>query len=260
MDIITSLKNEKVKLCFSLQNRPRGRRKERKIALEGTRLIRDALERGHAPLFVLYEPETVDAALLDQIGKGGFDHAPVNKEVMDYISDTETPQGIVAVFPMPMPSMPRRVTSALILDNVREPGNVGGILRSAAAAGVEAVILSPGCADPYNPKALRAGMGAHFRVPVVEAGWPEISGFIESAGLSVYLAAADGALDYDRTDWQTPWALVIGSEAHGVTEEAENLGGQRVNIPMAAQTESLNAGVAAAVILFEAARQRRAPR
>jgi len=257
MDIITSLKNEKVKLCYSLQNRPRGRRKERKIALEGTRLIRDALERGHEPLFVLYEAKSIDMNLLVILQEGGYDLSPVNAEVMQHISATETPPGAVAVFPMPTPPIPRKVTSALILDNVREPGNVGAMLRSAAAAGVEAVVLSPGCADPYNPKALRAGMGAHFRVPVLEASWEDIAAFIETARLQVYLAAADGALDYAQVDWRAGYALVIGSEAHGISAEAEALNGQRTRIPMAASTESLNASVAASVLLFEAARQRR---
>jgi TrmH family RNA methyltransferase len=99
-------------------------------------------------------------------------------------------------------------------------------------------------------------MGAHFRIPVVEADWEAIRAYCEP--LTLYLAAADGDLDYDAVDWTARWALVIGSEAHGVGAEAQAFGGRRLRIPMSAATESLNASVAAAVILFEAQRQERA--
>jgi RNA methyltransferase, TrmH family len=257
MDIITSLQNPRVKLVNGLQTRARTRRKERKIALEGTRLIRDAVERGHQPDFIFYDPKTVDYMLLAMLQDNHFDLAPVTPEVMQHISDTQQPQGIVGVFPLPVPPLPKTPSHLLILDNVRDPGNVGTILRAAAAAGIEAVMLSPGCADPYNPKALRSGMGAHFRVPVVEADWESIGGYCEKEGLSVYLAAADGEKRYDEVDWTAKTALVIGSEAHGIGEEAAQIGVGRIRIPMAAETESLNAGMAAAVILFEAQRQNR---
>jgi RNA methyltransferase, TrmH family len=257
MDIITSTQNPRVKLVNGLQTRPRTRRKERKIVLEGTRLLRDAVERGHRPEFIFYEPQTVDHYLLAELQERRFELAPVNTEVMEYMSDTQQPQGILGVFPLPLPRLPEKPNRVMVLDNVRDPGNVGGALRTAAAAGVQVAVLSPGCADPYNPKALRSGMGAHFRIPVVEATWEQIAEYTQR--LRVYLAAADGRQTHDEVDWTQPWALVIGSEAHGVSEEAQQLeDSQRVSIPMAAQSESLNAMVAAAVILFEAQRQERA--
>lgn len=256
MDIITSTQNPRVKLVNGLQTRPRTRRKERKIVLEGTRLLRDAVERGHRPEFIFYEPQTVDHFLLADLQEREFELLPVNTEVMQFMSDTEQPQGIIGVFPLPVPYMLAKPRRVLVLDNVRDPGNVGGVLRTAAAAGVQVAVLSPGCADPYNPKALRSGMGAHFRIPVIEGTWEQIAEYCQP--LNIYLAAADGAQTQDAVDWTQPWALVIGSEAHGVSEEATQLeGAQRVSIPMAAQTESLNAMVAAAVILFEAQRQER---
>ncbi|HLU08834.1 MAG TPA: RNA methyltransferase, partial [Oceanobacillus sp.] len=143
-----------------------------------------------------------------------------------------------------------------ILDNLRDPGNMGTILRTAAAAGVEVVLLSPGSVDAYNPKVLRGGMGAHFRIPVLEASWTRIAVYCRD--LTVYLADMQGDVTYDAADWQQAWALIIGSEAHGESEEASALARQRVYIPMVSETESLNAAVAAGIILFEAARQRRA--
>lgn len=252
MDMITSLQNSRVKLINGLQTRPRTRRKERKMVLEGIRLLRDAIERGSKPEFVFYDPKTVDYEFLADLQERNFEVIPVTPEVMQYVSDTQTPQGLIGVFPIPTPYLPRQPRSVLILDNVREPGNVGGLLRTAAAAGTELVILSPGCADPYNNKVLRSGMGAHFRIPVVEATWEEIVGYCEP--LQVYLAAGDGEVSYDQVNWRERWALVIGSEAHGISSA---ISGTRIRIPMAAATESLNAMVAAAVILFEAQRQLR---
>ncbi len=254
-DIISSLQNDRVKLAYGLQQRARTRRKERKIALEGTRLVRDALERGQKPHFALYQPENLDAELLATLEAKNIHRLAVSDEVIQHISDTQTPQGIVAVFDLPTPPLPRRPARVLILDRVRDPGNAGTILRTAAAAGVSVVIFGPGSVDPYNPKCLRSGMGAHFRIPVAEADWERIGGYCEP--LHVYVTAGDGESAYDAVDWTDGWAIVIGAEADGVGEEAESLATTRIRIPMAAATESLNAAVAAGVILFEAARQGR---
>lgn len=257
MELITSIQNERVKLARSLQEKARARRKHMRIAVEGTRLVRDAWGRGGRPDFVLYDPDTADAALVKQMTKARVNMLPVNAEVMAHVSDTEQPQGIVAVFPLPVPPMHKTPRRVLICDAINDPGNLGGLLRSAAAAGVEMAVLSPDCADPYNPKALRAGMGAHFRLPVVEATWTEIGAYCED--LAVFAADAEGAQDYDKVDWTQRWALIVGNEAHGLSEKALALAKTQIRIPMAAQTESLNAMVAASIILFEAARQVRKP-
>jgi len=253
MEPITSLQNDKVKLARNLQQKARTRRKERKIVLEGTRLVGDALDRNLQPHYVLYDPQYADAALITRLQKTKTELLPATSQVIDHTSDTQHPQGIIGVFPLPMPPMPRKAKRVLILDTLRDPGNMGTLLRTSAAAGVDVVILSPGCTDPYNPKVLRSGMGAHFRVPIVEATWDEITAYCER--LDTYLADGSGDTTYNQVDWTRHWALVIGSEAHGISEAATNLDATEIHIPMAAGTESLNAGVAAGVILFEAARQ-----
>lgn len=255
MDVITSLQNDRVKLTYNLQTRPRARRKERKIALEGVRLIRDAILSKQRPLFVFYQAGHADYDFVAWLQERKIEAVAVNAEVMRHISDAQNPQGIVGVFPLPVPPLPRKPTAVLILDSIRDPGNLGTMLRTAGAAGVDCVLLAADCADPYNPKALRSGMGAHFRVPVVESGWQEISAYCEP--LTVYLAAGDGDVQYDQVDWTDGWALIIGSEAHGASDNAKNAAAHHIVIPMAAGTESLNAAVAAGVVLFEAARQRR---
>jgi TrmH family RNA methyltransferase len=253
-DVITSLQNDKVKLAHQLQTQPKMRRKEGKIVLEGARLIRDAYERGGTrPDFVFYQPDAADAALVDLLERHRVHIQPVSAEVLRHISATEGPQGIVAVFPTPQSPLPEVLGRVLILDDIRDPGNLGTILRTAAAAGVDAALLSPGCVDAYNPKALRAGMGAHFRLAVSELPWTGIAATCE--GLNIYLADMEGDVTYDQADWSSPWALIVGSEAHGASPEAMLLSRKRVFIPMSADAESLNAAVAAGILLFEAHRQ-----
>ncbi len=255
MDIITSTQNNRVKLANALLSRARTRRKEGKVVLEGARLIQDAWQNGSRPDFVLYTPGA-DNGLIDLLERRRIDALPVDDKVMQHVTDTQSPQGIVGVFPMPQPELPTDAQSILIADAISDPGNLGTIIRTAAGAGVDAVILAPNCVDAYNPKVLRSGMGAHFRVPVLEMTWAQIREQV--AVDEIYLADGEGDMPYDADVWASgSWALIVGSEAHGASDEALATATQRVFIPMAHATESLNAAVAAAVILFEAARQRR---
>lgn len=261
--MITSFQNERVKLAHALQNQVKTRRKENRIALEGLRLLRDALINGFQPDFILYDGEQYDPAslLTDDMPPDIAAHVMMNAfpalpEIMQHLSDTETPQGVIGVFATPQVALPQPLDRLLILDAIRDPGNLGTILRTAAGAGVGGVLMSPGCADAWNPKALRAGMGAHFRIAALEASWTRIAVLCQD--VTVLLADMVGERAYDAVDWRSPWALIIGSEAHGASPEAEALARLRTYIPMADATESLNAAAAAAVFLFEAARQRRA--
>jgi RNA methyltransferase, TrmH family len=247
--MITSPHNPRVKLVRALQDRARTRRKEGKIVLEGARLIQDALAQGHAAEFLFYTPDS--EALLPP----GTPHSEaVSPEIMRYMSDTQQPQGLLGVFPLPALALPQPAQHVLILDGIRDPGNLGTILRAAAASGAQAMLLSPDCVDAYNPKVLRAGMGAHFRIALATLDWPDMAAYF--APLHVYLADSTGELRYDQVDWREDWALIVGSEAHGAGSQATQLAQTRITIPMHASTESINAAMAASVILFEAQRQR----
>lgn len=253
-DVISGLQNPRVRQALNLQKNARARRAERKMVLEGVRLIRDALERGNVPEFVLYDLQTADYDLVARLQATPTALLPASAEVIKHISETQQPQGMVAVFPLPLPPVPKQPAQILILDALREPGNMGTILRTAAASGVQVVLLASECVDPYNPKVLRSGMGAHFRLPVIEATWSEIISFCD--GVAFYIADGSGDVPYTSVNWRKRWALIIGNEARGIGERAKQLQAQRVAIPMSAQTESLNAAVATGVILFEAQRQR----
>jgi TrmH family RNA methyltransferase len=245
--MITSPQNPRVKLVRLLQSQAKARRKEAKLVLEGRRLIDDALNLGQVPDFVCY---TDDELLPDYLTNA----EAVSPEIMRHVSDTQQPQGLIAVFPLPDLPLPESPAHILVLDSIRDPGNLGTIIRAAAASGAEAVLLAEGNVDPYNPKVLRGAMGAHYRLPVQRMNWATLRDYC--SGLQVYLAAGDGDLAYDQADWQVPWALIIGSEAHGTGSEAQAWAHQRISIPMALGSESINAAMAASVILFEARRQR----
>jgi TrmH family RNA methyltransferase len=254
--MISSTSNSKVKYVRRLQQDRRFREREQAFVVEGTRWLDEVSGTGRTPQLVFYTESWIsdpqNAALLaDSPGEP----LEVSEEVMAAMSDVVTPPGILLVMPMEPSPLPQHPDLLLILDAVRTPGNLGTMLRTAAAAGVDGVLLGPGTVDLYNPKVIRGAMGAHLRLPVHSMEWAQISEV--SSGLAVYLASIDGTLPYTDANWRQPSALIIGSEASGPGAEAGALATHRVYIPMHARTESLNAAIAAAVVLFEAARQRR---
>ena len=254
--MITSTSNSKVKYVRRLQADRRFRERERAFVVEGTRWLSELIPLAYPPQLILYTNAWHDkrehASILQQLDGPA---QAVSDEVMATMSDTETPPGVLAVLAMKPHSLPPDPTLLLVLDRVRTPGNLGTMLRTAAAAGADGVLLGPGCVDAYNPKVLRGSMGAHLRLPIHHLSWDEIR--MKTDGLAVWVAAADGDLPYTGVNWRRPSALIIGSEATGAGKRAEATAGGRVYIPMYAETESLNAAMAAGVILFEAARQRR---
>jgi TrmH family RNA methyltransferase len=255
--MISSLANEKIKLVRALQSRRKAREKAGRFVIEGARLAEEAVRAKAGADFVFYV-DRLDArgrAALNGLRQLGAAAEEVSAEVMAACSDTEAPSGLLAVIPDPSPSVPSPLTFALVVDRMADPGNLGTILRTAAAAGVEAVFLSPGTVDAYNPKVVRGAMGAHFRVPISHVAWPEIEAAL--AGLTVHLAAAEGGVRYDAVDLASPVALIVGGEAEGASAEAERLPHRRVTIPMPGGSESLNAAVAAGVLMFEVVRARR---
>jgi TrmH family RNA methyltransferase len=178
----------------------------------------------------------------------------VSRTVFRSASDTESPQGLMAVFPRLQLTLPAEPDFILVLDSIRDPGNLGTIIRTALAAGVDGVILSPGTVDPFAPKVLRAGMGAHFQLPIIELSWVDIDHLIR--GLNCHLADIEGGQSLWEVDLTSPLAIILGGEAAGPGENARKLAHQIINIPMSGKTESLNAAAAGAVLLFEVLRQR----
>jgi TrmH family RNA methyltransferase len=267
--MITSSQNSKIQLVRGLVARRKDREAEGAYVVEGVRLVEEAFQSGLTPRLVLYTNQLSERgkALLNGFSQRGAEVEEISLQLMESIAGTEAPQGILAVLPLTTDFEHgfhglEPVDFIVVLDGIRDPGNLGTILRSAAAAGAQAVILTPGTTDPFAPKVVRSGMGAHFRLAILQMTWTEIhERFLqpgENNRLAVYLAeAGDGPAPWEL-DLRQPTALVIGGEADGAGPEARTLVDGLITIPMPGKFESLNAAAAASILIFEVVRQRTA--
>ena len=255
--MITSSHNPKIAQVRSLLSRRQAREEAQLFVLEGARLAEEALAAGHQPQLVFFSSEITGRGrgVLEGFIQSGAEIEEVSPDLLDSLSATETSQGLLAVFPYLDLPLPQTTDFVLIADQVRDPGNLGTLLRSAAAAGVQAVLLAHGTTDPYSPKVMRAGMGAHFHLPVRSLGWAEIIQICHPR-LKLYLAEAGAGTPCWQLDLSQPVGLVVGGEAEGASAEARQAVDGLVTIPMPGKSESLNAAIAASILLFEIVRQR----
>ncbi len=255
--MIASSQNSKIKLARALAGRSKERREAGAFLAEGVRLVEEAHTAGWPFRFALYSDDLSERGmgLVQKLREQSIDVEQADARLLQSLSDTETSQGILAVLEDHELPTVDPLDFILIPDSVRDPGNLGTLLRTADAAGVQAVLLPPETADPFSPKVLRAGMGAHFRLPVRSMSWPAIRAFLSATHIKVYLADMHGASCWDA-DFKSPLALIIGGEAAGATEPARQLAEWLVSIPMLGKAESLNAAVAGSVLMFEVLRQR----
>jgi len=254
--MITSSQNAKIKWVRELQSSSRARRQSGVCVVEGVRLAEEALASGWQAELVLVSEELTPRGNLvvdNFLGQGAVVER-VSQGVMRAASDTETPQGILVVLKQKEFAIKPDLDFVFIPDGIRDPGNLGSMLRTAAAAGVQAVFLPPGSVDPFSPKVLRAGMGAHFRLPVANLDWGEMR--TRLGKMPLYLAVVDAGLPYTQADLRAPAAVLVGGEAEGAGDEARALPHTPIHIPMPGGGESLNAAAAAAILLFEVVRQR----
>jgi TrmH family RNA methyltransferase len=236
------------------------RQAERVFVLEGEKLLAEAVNGGVSVESVYLAP---GAAVPEPLLAGAARVFDLSPGVMERVADTVTPQPVLAVVPyldVPLSDL-TDCTFLVVCVDLRDPGNAGTVLRSAEAAGAEGVVFCVGAVDVYNPKTVRASAGSLFHVPVVAGGEPvSVVRALGQQGLRTLGAVARGGADYAATDLTAPLALVVGNEAHGLPDQVVAALDGCVTVPMAGRTESLNAGMATAVVCFEAARQRRSGR
>jgi TrmH family RNA methyltransferase len=256
--MINSPHNPRLKLVRALAGRPKERREAGLFLAEGVRLVEDAWAAQWPFQFILYSAETSQRGkkLIEQMCASGLDAEEVTPGILRSASETESSQGLLAVLKLPQMGYEQLgvLNFVLIPDQIRDPGNLGTLIRSAAAAGAQAVLIPPETTDAFAPKVLRAGMGAHFRIPICSLNWDDIRAKL--SGLSIFMAGADGQTSCWQADFRQPLALIVGGEADGASQSAKNLANIVVNIPMPGKIESLNAGAAGAVLMFEVVRQR----
>ncbi len=246
MTPLTSKDNPKVKRWIRLAGDARYRRTEKRALIEGPHLLTAALQHGLRPLVVLVtEPMGPEVSAL--VAKSGITPVILGKGVFRAVVDADTPQGVAAEIAIP-PA--RNATgNTVFLEGVQDPANVGAIMRSAAAFGIGRVVLDRACADPWSPRAVRAGAGGHFALAIAETSdlGADIEAFKGTVACTVPrggVALADAPLDRGA-------AWIFGAEGSGLSEETIRRADLRVTIPMVADAESLNVAAAAAICLYE---------
>lgn len=269
--MITSENNTKLKEMIKLQKNARHRKKEGLFVAEGIKLVKEAAKYGKLRQVLIRESLWIDrwqekpeSEIAEEFSgenrRIGVDVVP--DDLFDLAADTVTPQGILGMVDMPSYSQEEILNSPaglyLLLDDLRDPGNLGTMIRTSEAAGVAGVIMGKGTVDLFNPKVVRATMGAIFRVPFLYVeSLPEMIRQMKQKNISVYGTILEESRVYDDPDYTKPSGIVVGNEANGISKEVrESLSG-RIHIPMEGSVESLNAAVAAAIVLYEASRQRR---
>lgn len=266
--MITSVSNKKVKELVELSARSKARAEADVFLAEGRKLFMEAPAERIAEVYVeeaCYRG--ADGAMREKLDALSVEL--VSSEVFRKISDTKTPQGILSVVRQSHYQLHTLLKETggetplfLVLERIQDPGNLGTMLRTAEGAGVTGVIVTRDTADLYSPKTIRSTMGSVYRVPFVVA--EDLAGALTAlaeAGVHVYAACpAEGADVYDVPDYRGPCAFVVGNEGNGLREETVKCAQSCVTIPMAGQVESLNAAMAAGILLYEAARQRRGMR
>ncbi|MBQ7850974.1 MAG: RNA methyltransferase [Clostridia bacterium] len=248
MEHITSLKNPKVQTWKSLKDR-KGRRETGCFLIEGRKMVEEALQSGFEVTALLLSEDFTPGFALPE----GLAAYVMPEHVFASVCDTKTPQGIAAV--VRMQDSLAAGQRLVALDGVQDPGNVGTILRTADAAGFDGVILSEQCADVFSPKVLRATMGSIFRMGVRVTGkLPDQLAGLREEGFSILSSQLDGTPFYERAPVGERFVLVIGSEGNGVTDEVKAEATHRVKLPMRGGAESLNAAVAAGIMMYELTR------
>ena len=257
--MITSTANAQVKNLAQLIKKSKARTEQGVYLVEGIKMFQEAPKNEIVKAYIseeLYEKGTLQEALK------GISYEILIKEVFDHVADTKTPQGILCVMKQKNYSLDQLTAGncplLLVLENIQDPGNLGTMMRTAEGAGVSGVLLSRGCVDIYNPKTIRSTMGSIYRVPFLYTD--DLLGDLDKLhekGITTFAAHLKGRGFYDEESYKIPTAFLIGNEGNGLSDEISEKAKQYIKIPMEGQLESLNAAVAAAILMYEASRQRR---
>ena len=260
MTEIQSVQNPTVRRLKGLKDK-KAREEANEMLVEGEKLMLEAAEMGLEPSDVLIEDGAADrfAALAERMAGFGARVYAVPRRVLETVCDTKTPQGACAAFSLPRPFDVQHAPERLVaLDGVQDPGNVGTIWRTADAAGLNGILMSRLCADPFSPKVQRAAMGSGFRVPVsVCDDLPGMLRALREQGWTVIASSLHGEPFYEAMPQAEKFVLVIGNEARGVSDEVMALADVRLKLPMRGGAESLNAAVAAGIMMYELMREHR---
>jgi len=257
--MITSNSNAQVKRLLQLQKKSKARNEEQVFLVEGLRMF---LEVPAERVQKVYISETLHNKKKQDLDLEKFSVEILSDSVFGYVSDTKTPQGILCIVEQQKYDIEELLNIKnphfMVLDNLQDPGNLGTIVRTAEGAGVDAVFLSKESVDIYNPKTIRSTMGSIYRIPVVYVeDLLELLNTFRQKGIKSYAAHLEGKKSYDQEDYRDGTAILIGNEGNGLRDEIADSADIWIRIPMQGKVESLNAAIAASVLMFEVYRQRR---
>ncbi len=257
--MITSTSNAQIKKLLQLQRKSKVRDEEQIFLAEGLRMF---LEVPKDRVQKVYISETLYDKKKQELNLDRFSVEILSDTVFQHVSDTKTPQGILCVVQQKKYEIEELLKLEnphfIVLDNLQDPGNLGTIVRTAEGAGVNAVFLSKESVDIYNPKTIRSTMGSIYRMPVVYVDdLLELLDTFKKKGIKSYAAHLEGEKDYDKENYQSGTAILVGNEGNGLRDEVADHADVWVKIPMQGQVESLNAAIAASILMFEVYRQRR---
>ena len=254
MELITASKNERIKRVKQLISSAKARRESGLFVAEGKRICEEA------PSELLKEVYISEHYSFPTEKSGPVPVFRVKEEVFSSMTDTRTPQGVLMVLSCPAHRKEgffKETGLYLFLETIQDPGNLGTIIRTAEAAGADGIVMNRECADLFSPKTIRSTMGSIFRLPfLLTEDFPSILSEAKEAGIRLFAGDLDAKRDYTEETYRAGTGFLIGNEGNGLSEETKTFADQRIRIPMGGEVDSLNAAVAAAVLLFEAKRQR----
>lgn len=261
--VISSLSNAQMKNLILLQKKAKARTEQGVYVIEGLKMFEEAKEAGNI-LVKTYVSESFYDTKIQECSDyfAGVEYEIVTDFVFNEVSETKTPQGVMAIVTItsyPLEAMLESPNACLLLlEDVRDPGNLGTILRTAEGAGVTGIIMNRSCVDLYNPKVIRSTMGSIFRVPFYQAeDFHAVLLKLKNLNIHIFAAHLSGKAYDSEGGFQRRCAILIGNEANGLSEEVSKMADTLIKIPMAGKVESLNVAVAAAILMYEVARQRK---
>ncbi len=261
--MIESTKNAQIKTLSALIKKSKVRDEEGLYVVEGPRMFEEAPEAEIKKIYLsadFAEHFGNDPSITEKLEK--VEYEVLSDSVYEYVSDTKTPQGIMCIMKQKEYLLEQVMSGEdpflLLVEDLQDPGNLGTMIRAGEGAGITGVIMTSNTVDIYNPKTIRSTMGSVFRLPFCYvADMSEALEIADNKGIVTYAAHLKGENPYDREDYSGGCAIIIGNEGKGIRPETAKRAGKLVKIPMKGQVESLNAAVAATVLMYEVARQRR---
>lgn len=260
MKQITSVQNPFIKSLALLQEKAKARKQTGTFLIEGQREISLAIKGGYEIETVLFLPELVSETEINKLIPSPFQIIEINKEVYQKLAYRDTTEGILAVAKTKSLKLSDLKLSdnplILVAESLEKPGNVGAVLRTADAANLDAVLIADPKSDLYNPNIVRSSLGCLFTNQIATGTTEEIIAFLKEKKINFYSATLQNSTSYHTQNFTTPTALVVGTEATGLTQKWREEATQNIIIPMQGEIDSMNVSVAAAILIFEAKRQR----